>query len=196
MPNDSMALQRLDIPQSNRYAKGLIALIRPFCFGQSCFTKGGRAMIFMRWLLAALHLLPLGLGLGAVLWRAVSLRGVLDRAGLQRVFLADTLWGVAAALWIATGLLRAFGGYEKEANYYVSSDAFILKMALLVLIILLEIWPMVTLIQWRIRSNQGTLTDTAAARALANISWVQMGLTVLMVFAATAMARGLGMDIW
>ena len=153
-------------------------------------------MIFMRWLLAALHLLPLGLGLGAVLWRAVSLRGVLDRAGLQRVFLADTLWGVAAALWIATGLLRAFGGYEKEANYYVSSDAFILKMALLVLIILLEIWPMVTLIQWRIRSNQGTLTDTAAARALANISWVQMGLTVLMVFAATAMARGLGMDIW
>lgn len=153
-------------------------------------------MIFMRWLLAALHLLPLGLGLGAVLWRAVSLRGVLDRAGLQRVFLADTLWGVAAALWIATGLLRAFGGYEKEANYYVSSDAFLLKMALLVLIIVLEIWPMITLIQWRIRTNKGTLTDTSAARAMSSISWVQMCLVILMVFAASAMARGLGMDIW
>jgi putative membrane protein len=153
-------------------------------------------MILMRWLLAALHLLPLGLGLGAVLWRAVSLRGVLDRAGLQRVFLADTLWGIAAVLWIATGLLRAFGGYEKGADYYVSNDAFILKMALLVLIIVLEIWPMVTLIQWRIRSNKATLTDTSAARAMSSISWVQMGLVILMVFVATAIARGLGMDIW
>lgn len=56
--------------------------------------EGGRKQMVMRWLLAALHLLPLGLGLGAVLWRAVSLRGPLDRLGLQRVFLADTIWGL------------------------------------------------------------------------------------------------------
>jgi putative membrane protein len=153
-------------------------------------------MIFMRWLLAALHLIPLGLGFGAVLWRAMSLGGTLDKAGLQRVFLADTLWGIAAALWIATGLMRAFGGYEKGTEYYVTSDVFILKMVLLVLILVLEIWPMVTLIQWRIRSNKQTLADTSVAGTLSNSSWVQSGLVVLMVFAATAMARGLGMDMW
>ena len=71
--------------------------------------------MLMRWLLAALHLLPLGIGLGAVLWRGVSLRGPLDRVALQRVFLADTLWGVAAVLWIVTGLMRVFGKASKRA---------------------------------------------------------------------------------
>ena len=148
------------------------------------------------WLLAALHLLALGIGLGAVMWRARSLRGELDKAGLQRVFLADTLWAVAAVLWIVTGLMRAFGGYEKGTDYYLGSDAFMLKMGLLVAILALEIWPMITLIKWRIAEKKGTLTDTSAARAMSNISWVQAGLVVLMVFSATAMARGLGMDIW
>jgi putative membrane protein len=151
--------------------------------------------MLIRWLLAALHLVPLGLGLGAVIWRAVSLRGSLDRDGLQRVFLADTLWGVAALLWVVTGLMRAFGGYEKGTEYYVTNDAFILKMALLILILLLEIWPMVTLIRWRMRAKRQTL-DTSAAGAISSISWIQTVLVICMVFAATAMARGLGMDIW
>jgi putative membrane protein len=131
-----------------------------------------------------------------VIWRAVSLRGELDRAGLNRVFLADTLWGVAALLWVATGLLRAFAGFEKGTAYYLGSDAFILKMGLLGLIIALEIWPMVTLIRWRTQASKGTLTDMRAAGAMASISWVQTVLTVLMLFAATAMARGLGVELW
>jgi putative membrane protein len=119
----------------------------------------------------------------------------LDRDGLQRVFLADTLWGVAALLWVVTGLMRAFGGYEKGTEYYVTNDAFILKMALLILILLLEIWPMVTLIRWRMRAKRQTL-DTSAAGTISSISWIQTVLVICMVFAATAMARGLGMDIW
>jgi putative membrane protein len=150
----------------------------------------------IRWILAALHLLALGIGLGAVLWRAIGLRGPLDKPGLGRIFLADTLWGIAAVLWIVTGLMRAFGSYEKGTDYYVNSDAFMLKMGLLILILLLEIWPMVTLIRWRMGSSRQTLTDTSAAGAIATISWMQSALVVLMVFAATAMARGLGMDIW
>jgi len=150
----------------------------------------------IRWLLAALHLLALGIGLGAVMWRAMGLRGTLDEAGLKRVFLADTLWGIAALLWIVTGLMRAFGGYEKGTDYYLGSDAFMLKMALLILILILEIWPMVTLIRWRIRDRRQSLSNTSAANAIANISWIQSGIVVLMVFAATAMARGLGMQIW
>ncbi len=67
----------------------------------------------IRWLLAAIHLLALGLGFGAVWARGRALRGELDPAGLRRAFYADTWWGVAAVLWIGTGLVRAFGGFEK-----------------------------------------------------------------------------------
>ncbi len=55
---------------------------------------------------------------------------------------------------------------------------------------------MVTLIRWRVRLGRGELPNTAAALAMARISWVQTGLVILMVLAATAMARGYGMQLW
>ncbi len=100
--------------------------------------------MMLRWLVASLHLLALPLGLGAVWARQRALRAALDAEGLRRVFLADTLWGVAALLWIGTGLLRAFGGLEKGASYYLHDRVFYAKMGLLALILVLEIWPMST----------------------------------------------------
>jgi putative membrane protein len=150
----------------------------------------------IRWLLAAIHLLALGIGLGAVWVRGNTLRGQPDTRALQRAFLADTFWGVAAALWIVTGLLRAFAGFEKGTDYYLQNDAFLLKMLLLLVILALEIWPMTILIQWRARVRRDESIDTAPAAAIANISRIQAVLVILMVFTATAMARGLGMQLW
>jgi len=83
----------------------------------------------LRWLLAAVHLLALGVGLGAVWARGRALKGELDAAGLRRAFYADTWWGVAAILWIGTGLARAFGGFEKGSFYYLHNHFFWAKMA-------------------------------------------------------------------
>lgn len=149
--------------------------------------------MMLQWTLAWLHLLALGIGLGAVWARGLALAGELDRAALRRVFLADNFWGAAAALWIVTGLLRAFGGFGKGAPYYLHNTAFLLKMALFIAVLLHEIRPMVTLIRWRARVSRGELpTDLAVARRLARISYIEAGLIVLMVLAATAMARGIG----
>ena len=144
----------------------------------------------IHWLVATLHLLGLPLGLGAVWERRRALgkaRGAID---LPRVFVADNLWGVAALLWIATGLLRVFGGIEKGAAYYLHDRAFYIKMALFVLILLLEVWPMMTLIRWRIQLMRGAPIDLAVASKLARISAIQSAIVVLMVCAATAVARG------
>ncbi len=146
----------------------------------------------VRWLLAALHLLALGVGLGAVWARGRALQGDLDAAGLRRAFYADTWWGVAAVVWIGTGLARAFGGFEKGSFYYLRNHVFWGKMGLLVAILILELRPMVTLIRWRRLVARGELPDTRAASRLARISFVQAALVVLMVLAATAMARGYG----
>jgi putative membrane protein len=64
-------------------------------------------------------------------------------------------------------------------------------MALLLLILVLEVWPMATLIRWRVRVGRGELPDTRVAPLLARISFAQAWIVLLMVFAATAMARGL-----
>lgn len=148
--------------------------------------------MFIRWLFAAVHLLALGIGLGAIWSRARAFRGTLDVAGLKRVFYADTWWGIAAILWIGTGLVRAFGGLEKGSHYYVHNYFFQAKMTLLVIILLLEIAPMLALITWRTQVARAAAPDTHSARTYAIISTVQACLIVLMVLAATAMARGYG----
>jgi putative membrane protein len=146
-----------------------------------------------RWLAAALHLLALGIGLGAVWTRGRALRSSLDAGTLRQVFLADTFWGLAAVLWISTGLWRLLAGLEKGTGYYLQNHLFLTKMALLGLVLLLEIRPMITLIRWRMTVSRGETPDTRAAPLLARISFVQAWLIVLMVFAAAAMARGMGM---
>jgi len=148
--------------------------------------------VALRWLLAAAHLLALGIGFGAVLARARALREPLDAAGLRRVFAADGWWAVAAAVWISTGLWRWLGSIEKPASYYSHNPVFWLKLALLGLILTLELVPMTTLIRWRREAGGAAPIDTSGAPRLARLSSIQAILVVLMVLAATAMARGYG----
>ena len=100
----------------------------------------------LRVTLAALHLIALGIGLGAVWARARALNEqplTIDSA--RRAFAADTWWGFAAGLWIATGLWRLLAGTEKQTSYYMQNHIFFAKMGFLVLILALEMWPMITL---------------------------------------------------
>lgn len=146
----------------------------------------------VRWIFAALHLLALGVGLGAVWARGRALQAQLDTAALRRVFYADNWWGIAALFWIVTGVARAFGGLEKGAVYYVHNYVFWTKMALFATIFVLELAPMVTFMRWRGAVQRGEHPDTRPAARFARISFVQAVLVILMVLAATAMARGYG----
>lgn len=148
--------------------------------------------MLIRWLFAATHLLGLGMALGSVWARARTLRGPLDAAGLQRVFYADSWWGVSALVLIGTGLVRVMAGLEKGMEYYLQDHLFWGKMAFLLGIFALEISPMVTLVRWRIQVGRGQVPDTSRAGRFARISYAQALLLVLMVLAATAMARGIG----
>jgi putative membrane protein len=141
-------------------------------------------------IVSALHLYALALGLPAIFLRGRALAGTLDRGGLRRLFAADAVWGVAAGLWLVTGLLRAFAGLEKGGAFYLASRLFWLKMALFALVCVLEVRPMLTLLRWRRVAGRGLVPDTSAARALAHVSHVQLALVAAMVLVAAFMARG------
>lgn len=145
----------------------------------------------LRWLVATIHLLALVIGTGAICIRAWSLRSAADSTRLRTVFAADSFWGLAALLWIGTGVWRAFGGLEKGSAYYLASPAFWVKMALFLGVLVLEVRPMITLIRWRVASSRGSPIDLSAARTLAGVSMAQVILIAGMVAAATAMSRGL-----
>jgi putative membrane protein len=143
-----------------------------------------------RLLLAATHLLALGIGLGAVWARGRALRGIVDNAALRRAFAADAWWGVAAVLWLATGLTRLLAATEKSTGYYMRNPLFHLKMGLFVVLLLLEIWPMITLIRWRRALGRNQTAAFGAAHRIARISTIEAFIVVVIVFVAVALTRG------
>lgn len=145
-----------------------------------------------RILLATLHLLAFGIGLGAVWTRGHVLRTTDVAARLPVAFRADLLWGVAALLWVSTGLWRWLGGIEKASSYYTGNSVFLAKMGLFVVIVLLELRPMTTFGRWRREVARGGTPDLRAASSLGTLSYVQAALLLAMVVAATSMARGYG----
>lgn len=132
---------------------------------------------------SAVHLLALGVGLGSVYARGRAL----ERSDVPAVLRADAWWGVAALLWLGSGLMRAFGGLEKGTAYYLASHAFQVKMGLFVLVVALEAWPMITFIRWR----TGRTPDLTKMAALARINRIELVLVLLIPFVAAAMARGM-----
>ena len=150
----------------------------------------------IRIILAALHLVALGLGVGAIRMRANALRESLTVESLRRAFKADSLWGMAFGLWAATGVWRWLAGTEKASSYYLDNHLFLAKMGVLVLILGLEIVPMITLVRWRRALKAGQPVEQIVApekaRRLATISGIQAILIIIMVFLAVSMARGYG----
>ena len=147
--------------------------------------------MLVNWFLAAIHLLALALGFWAVLTRGKAFRRLAAGAGDARsVLIADNLWGISALILLITGGMRAFGGYEKGTDYYLQQPLFHLKMTLFVLILLVEIAPMVTLIKWRRALARGATVNAGRAMLFARLSHIEAMLVMLMVVAATGMARG------
>ena len=150
----------------------------------------------LRITLAIVHLVALGIGLGAVWARARALgERPLDRHAARRAFAADGWWGIAAVLWIATGLWRLLAGTDKATAYYLSNHVFFAKMGFFAAILLLELWPALTLVRWRRAAARGGSSWTPHAPSAARIrvlSYVEAVLVIAMVSAAVLMARGHG----
>ncbi|MEO7712335.1 MAG: DUF2214 family protein [Gemmatimonadaceae bacterium] len=148
-----------------------------------------------RLVLAWLHLLALSVGLAGVWSRARALRDSLhdpaDQRALRRAFVGDAWWGVAAVLWLSTGLWRLFGSTEKSTSYYFGNHVFYLKMTLFLALLALEIWPMMTLMRWRTKK---ALPNPRDAGRIEVISYVECALVIAMVLTAVSMARGYGMS--
>lgn len=135
-------------------------------------------------LFSTLHILALVLGLPAVWFRGRALR----RADIAAVLQADTVWGIAAVLWLVTGLVRVFYT-EKGAVWYSHQPLFWLKMGVFGAVWLLELWPMITFIGWRVKQAKKEAIDTRQMPRLARVNDLEVGLTVLLPFVASMMAR-------
>jgi putative membrane protein len=140
-------------------------------------------------LLSAIHLLTLVLGAAAIFARGRALSRPLDEAGWARLFQADNAWGIAALLWMATGLGRVFYG-GKEPSFYWRNGFFWTKLALFGVVFLLELTPMMTFIRVRRARSEGTALPRFSIERYRRINNVELALVLMIVFVAAFMARG------
>jgi putative membrane protein len=140
-------------------------------------------------LLSAIHILTLALGLGAVFMRGQALAWPLDDAGWRWLLAADNAWGIAAGLWVASGLARLFFG-GKEPSFYWHNGFFWLKLTLFGLVFLLELTPMMTFIRVRSAQRRGGALPQFSVETFRRINAAEMALVIVIAFVAAFMARG------
>ena len=149
--------------------------------------------MYLAALFSGIHMVGLGLAFLGLVQRFHAS----GEKRLSAVFGADNIWGVSAILLLSSGLMRAFGGYEKGSAFYLHNTAFYLKLSFFFIIFILEIFPMVTLIRWRIAvaRNLPPAADEVHRKLhwIRKISLVQGVLLITLIAMATVMARGLWM---
>jgi uncharacterized membrane protein len=147
--------------------------------------------VAIRLLLAWMHVVALSVGVAGVWSRARALRDALNEpqnpTASRRVFVGLAWWGAAVGAWLVTGLWLLFTSTERSTSSYFAEPAFLLKAALVVALVGLEVWPMKTLIRWRIEKRAPEPRD---AGRIEIISYLQCVLVLAIVLASVAMAHG------
>lgn len=134
------------------------------------------------------HFLGLAVFLAALaVERALFARRV-DGRTARKLALADLVYGLAAVLVIATGLLKVFAG-DKPAAYYGHNPFFHVKLTVFLLIFLMSIYPTVHFLRYRRAADSDIVEYPALVGTLLKIEIVATALVPLL---AVLMARGFG----
>ncbi len=107
---------------------------------------------------------------------------------------ADRLLGISAMFVIITGFLKAFY-FGKGADYYFTNYIFYTKLALVLIIALLSIYPTIRFLKWRGPIEAGKeeiLLEEQEYLKTRSLLRIQLVLVPLVPLLAALMARGIG----
>jgi putative membrane protein len=130
-----------------------------------------------------------------LIYEFVAFRQGLTIEEARRIQRVDIAFGISAGLLLVVGLLRVFF-FEKGAAFYSQSPMFWIKMGLFVIVGLLSIYPTIRFIRWNASLGEGkspeiTNEEFKRVRLFLHLELVAL---VLILFAAPAMARGIGLN--
>lgn len=145
----------------------------------------------MTTLFAFLHHLTAFALVAALAVEFTLIRQEITLANARRLAVVDGVFGASAGLLLVVGLVRVFF-FEKGAEYYFTSHAFLTKLALFVLIGLASIVPTIEFLSWRKAVTAGRaplVSDQKLATIRKLIHWELAGVVLILLVAAMA-ARG------
>ena len=115
----------------------------------------------------------------------------LTLASARRLQVTDLVLGIAAGALVVIGLSRVFF-FEKGADYYFHSHAFLTKLALFVVVGLLSIIPTMEFLSWRgaVRAGQVPAIDAKKMKRVTAVIHGELFAIVIILLCAAIMARG------
>jgi putative membrane protein len=145
----------------------------------------------MSTLFAFLHHLAAFTLVSAVAIEFTLIRAELTPSSARRLQVTDMVLGIAAGALAIIGLLRVFF-FEKGADYYFHSYAFLIKLSVFIAIGLLSIVPTVEFLSWRgaLDAGQVPSVSTKKLTLIRKIIHGELLAIVIILLCAAIMARG------
>jgi putative membrane protein len=115
----------------------------------------------------------------------------LSLATARRLVIADAVLGAAAGILLVVGLLRVFF-FEKGADYYFRSHAFMTKFSIFIAVALLSIVPTLEFLSWRkaLRAEKLPSPGARKLRFIRKIIHGEFAAIIIILLCAAIMARG------
>lgn len=148
--------------------------------------------MFIAALIAGLHYLGIMALAAALVVQVFTLRSAVSLETVQRLARVDLLYGMAAVVVLATGLLRLTTAYGRGPAFFMHNGVFHLKVTLFVIVALLSIVPTVRFLRWRrhaLRTGEPALPAAADFRNTRRLVMVELHILFLIPFLAALMVR-------
>lgn len=145
----------------------------------------------MSTLFAFLHHLAAFTLVAALAVEFTLIRQELTLASARRLQVTDIVLGIAAGFLLIVGLCRVFF-FEKGADYYFHSQAFLAKFSIFIVVGLLSIIPTVEFLSWNKPLRDGEVPDISARKLRLVTAAIhgELFAIALILFGAAIMARG------
>ena len=145
----------------------------------------------MSTLFAFLHHLCAFTLVSAVAIEFALIRQELTLSSARRLAATDRVLGIAAGALLVIGLLRV-ALFEKGADYYFHSHAFLTKLSVFIVVGILSIIPTVEFLSWRgaVKAGQVPTVSAKNLRLVTAVIHGELFAIVIILLCAAIMARG------
>jgi putative membrane protein len=144
-------------------------------------------------LMAVLHHLAAFTLVAALAVEVALFKPPLSVSDARRLQRTDLIFGVAAVLLLAVGLMRVFY-FEKGPRYYWHDLYFLIKFGAFVIAALISIYPTVTFLAWAPAMKAGNAPQVSVDQMRRVRMCLMLELTAIVIIlpCAALMARGFG----
>jgi len=149
--------------------------------------------VLMLILIPYLHYIAIMSLMGSLITEHIILKPNLAKDQIKQLAVTDLIYGIAAIIVLATGLLRWFL-YGKGFDFYMSNPLFHIKLTLFIIMAILSIFPTRKFLKWRkqIKNGEDPDVNEKVVKKLLMFIRIELLIVVIMPLLAVMIARGTG----